>query len=261
MTLSSADTSVRFDILTIFPGYFASPLSESLIERGIDKGLLDIRVVDLRDFSEDPHRKVDDEPYGGGPGMVLSAQPVIRALEAFRSETEAEPPWVVHLSPRGRRFDFRVAREYASRARIAMVCGRYEGIDERVAEAGLYDDELSLGDFVLFGGEVVALAVLEAVARFVPGVVGDAESVACESFEDGLLDTPHYTRPRELLGIEVPEILLSGHHERIRRWRRKRQLLETRQHRPDLLARVPLSAEDRELLLEPPALVGDTESR
>ena len=225
---------MRFDLVTIFPGYFASPLSESLLGRAIDAGLLDVRVVDLRSFSEDPHRKVDDEPYGGGPGMVLAAPPVFAAVEALRAEEGAPPPWVVLLSPRGRRLDAATAREYAGRGRVALVCGRYEGIDERTRTAGLFDEELSLGDFVLSGGEVAALAVVEAVSRFVPGVVGDAQSVRLDSFEDGLLDYPHYTRPRTFRGLEVPEVLFSGHHDRIRRWRRERQMEETARSRPDL---------------------------
>ena len=247
---------MRFDLLTIFPGYFASPLSEALVGKAIDDGLLDVRVVDLRLFSDDPHRKVDDESFGGGPGMVLSAPPLFAAIEALRAEEGAPAPHVVYLSPRGRRLDASLARELAGRERLVLVCGRYEGIDERVREAGLVDEEVSLGDFVLPGGEVAALALLEAVTRFVPGVVGEADSVRLDSFEDGLLDHPHYTRPREFRGLSVPEELLSGHHERIRRWRREKQLEETARYRPDLLGRfVPATEEDRKLLarVAPPA--------
>jgi tRNA (guanine37-N1)-methyltransferase len=240
---------MRFDLVTIFPGYFASPLSEALVGKAIDAGLLDVRVVDLRPFSDDPHRKVDDEAFGGGPGMVLSAPPLFAAIEALRAEEGAASPHVVCLSPRGRRLDAALARELSGRPRLVLVCGRYEGIDERVREAGLVDEEVSLGDFVLSGGEAAALAVLEAVSRFVPGVVGEAESVRLDSFEDGLLDHPHYTRPREFRGLPVPEILLSGHHERIRRFRREKQIEETARHRPDLLAKfVPATDEDREIL-------------
>jgi tRNA (guanine37-N1)-methyltransferase len=238
---------MRFDIVTIFPGYFASPLGESLIARALDAGLLDIRLVDLRSYSGGPHRKVDDEPYGGGPGMVLAAPPVFTAVEALRDEPGPRP-WVVFLSPQGRRFDSHVAREYAGRQRVVLVCGRYEGIDERTRQAGLFDEELSLGDFVLSGGEIVALAVLEAVSRFVPGVVGDGESVLRDSFEDGLLDHPHFTRPREFQGLGVPEVLFSGHHERIRLWRREQQLRETLRLRPDLVAVHEPSDEDRAIL-------------
>jgi tRNA (guanine37-N1)-methyltransferase len=247
---------MRFDLLTIFPGYFASPLAEALVGKAIDDGLLDVRVVDLRLFSDDPHRKVDDESFGGGPGMVLSAPPLFAAIEALRAEDGAPAPHVVYLSPRGRRLDASLARELAGRERLVLVCGRYEGIDERVREAGLVDEEVSLGDFVLPGGEVAALALLEAVTRFVPGVVGEADSVRLDSFEDGLLDHPHYTRPREFRGLSVPEELLSGHHERIRRWRREKQVEETARYRPDLLARfVPANEEDRKLLarVAPPA--------
>lgn len=240
---------MRFDLLTIFPGYFASPLSEALVGKAIDEGLLDVRLVDLRLFSEDPHRKVDDEAFGGGPGMVLTAPPLFAAIEALRSEEGAPPPHVLYLSPRGRRLDAALCRELAARPRLALVCGRYEGVDERTREAGLFDEEVSLGDFVLPGGEAAALALLEAVSRFVPGVVGEADSVRLDSFEDGLLDHPHYTRPREFRGLEAPEVLLSGHHERIRRWRRERQFEETARYRPDLLERfVARTAEDRELL-------------
>jgi len=240
---------MRFDLVTIFPGYFASPLSEALVGKAIDEGILDVRVVDLRLFSDDPHRKVDDEAFGGGPGMVLAAPPLVAAIEALRAEEDAPAPHVVYLSPRGRRLDAALARELAAIPRVVLVCGRYEGIDERVREAGLVDAEVSLGDFVLSGGEAAALALLEAVSRFVPGVVGEADSVRLDSFEDGLLDHPHYTRPRDFRGLAVPEVLLSGHHERIRRWRRERQFEETARCRPDLLDRfVPANDEERELL-------------
>jgi tRNA (guanine37-N1)-methyltransferase len=239
---------MRFDIVTIFPGYFASPLAEALIGRAATTGLLEFRIVDLRDFSHDLHRKVDDEAYGGGPGMVMAAPPVFAAVEALRAEPEAPAPHVVFLSPQGRRFDAAFARELSRRPRLALVCGRYEGIDERTREAGLFDEELSLGDFVLPGGEVAALAVVEAVSRFVPGVVGDPGSVRADSFEDGLLDHPHYTRPREFRGLAVPEVLFSGHHERIREWRRQRQLEETLRRRPDLLPRASLTEEERKRL-------------
>ena len=252
---------MRVDVVTIFPGYFATPLSESLVGRAIDAGILEVHLVDLREFSEDPHRKVDDEPYGGGPGMVMAAPPLFAAVEALRSEPDAPPPQVLLLSPQGRVFDAAFARELAGRERVTLVCGRYEGIDERTREANLFDGELSLGDFVLAGGEVAALTVIEAVSRFLPGVVGDSGSVSADSFEDGLLDYPHYTRPREFRGLEVPEVLLSGHHERIRKWRRERQLRLTQRLRPELLRKAPLDKRDRALLneaeaeaaVEPPA--------
>ena len=239
---------MRFDVVTIFPGYFASPFDESLIGRAVEAGLLDLRVVDLRDFSDDPHRKVDDEPFGGGPGMVLTAPPVFAAVEALRAEPGAPPPHVVFLSPQGRRFDAALARDLARRERVALVCGRYEGVDERTREAGLFDGEISLGDFVLSGGEAAALAIVEAASRYVPGVVGDAGSVAADSFEDGLLDHPHYSRPRDFRGRGVPDVLFSGHHERIRLWRREQQILATLARRPDLLRNAALSDEEKALL-------------
>ena len=239
---------MRFDVVTIFPGYFASPFDESLIGRAVEAGILDLRVVDLRGHSADPHRKVDDEPYGGGPGMVLTAPPVFAAVEALRAETGAPAPHVVFLSPQGRRFDAALAKELAARERVALVCGRYEGVDERTREAGLFDAEVSLGDFVLSGGEAAALAIIEAVSRYVPGVVGDSGSVVSDSFEDGLLDYPHYSRPREFRGHEVPDVLFSGHHERIRLWRREQQIRATLARRPDLLEFAGLSDEERALL-------------
>jgi tRNA (guanine37-N1)-methyltransferase len=239
---------MRFDVVTLFPGFFASPFDESLVGRAVEAGLLDLRVVDLRDFSDDAHRKVDDEPYGGGPGMVLTAPPVFAAVEALRAEAGAPAPHVVFLSPQGRRFDAALAKQLAARPRVALVCGRYEGIDERTRDAGLFDEEISLGDFVLSGGEVAALAVVEAVSRYVPGVVGDAGSVRADSFEDGLLDHPHFSRPREFRGFAVPDVLFSGHHEMIRRWRREQQLEATWRRRPDLLEKAPLSAEERAYL-------------
>jgi len=199
-------------------------------------------------FPLDPHRKVDDEPYGGGAGMVLTAPPVFAAIEALRGEPDAPPPHVVFLSPQGRRFDAGLAKELAQRPRVALVCGRYEGIDERTRTAGLFDAEISLGDFVLSGGEAAALAILETVSRFLPGVVQSAGSVEADSFEDGLLDYPHFSRPRSFRGLEVPEVLFSGHHDNIRRWRREQQLRATLERRPDLLEKAPLDEEERTLL-------------
>lgn len=239
---------MRFDVVTLFPGYFVSPLGESLLGRAVEEGILDVHLVDLRDFSDNAHRKVDDEPYGGGPGMVLTAPPVFAAVEALRSEAGAPPPHVVFLSPQGRRFDTPCAKELAVRPRVALVCGRYEGIDERTRSAALFDEEISLGDFVLSGGEAAALTILEAVSRYLPGVVQDAASVSADSFEDGLLDYPHYSRPRSFRGLEVPEVLFSGHHEKIRQWRREQQLLSTLERRPDLLRTAPLDGEERALL-------------
>jgi tRNA (guanine37-N1)-methyltransferase len=222
---------VRIDILTIFPGIFEGALRESLLGKAVASGLLDIRVHDIRDYSTDPHRQVDDEPYGGGPGMVMQAEPILRAVEALGGGDRR----LILLSPAGRRLDQALVRELAGEPRLVLICGRYEGVDERVVE-GLGVEEISVGDYVLAGGEVAALVVLEAVTRLVPGVVGREGSLSEESFErEGILDHPHYTRPRELRGMEVPEELLSGDHARIEEWRRRAAEEKTRRNRPDLL--------------------------
>lgn len=226
---------LRFDVLTIFPGYFASPLSESLLARAREKGIVDVVVHDIRAWAEEPHRKVDDEPYGGGAGMVMMAPVVAAAIEAVRALPGLPTARTYALTPEGRRFDHRAAAEIARQERVVLVCGRYEGIDARVAEAGLYDAEISLGDFILSGGEAAALAVVEASARLLPGFVKESASVENDSFYRGLLDHPHYTRPREWRGLSVPDVLLSGHHERIEAWRREQAARRTRERRPDLL--------------------------
>jgi len=230
---------MRIEILTIFPGYFDSPLRESLLGKAIAAGLIEIAVTDLREFASDKHRKVDDEPYGGGAGMVMMAPVVAAAIEARRTAPGLPLAWTVLMAPEGRRLDQSVAAELAARERLLLICGRYEGIDERVRDLGLYDEEVSLGDFVLPGGEGAALALTEAVTRLVPGVVGAAESLENESFLRERLDYPHYTRPREFRGLEVPEVLISGDHRRIDAFRRSRALARTRQRRPDLLALRP----------------------
>lgn len=227
---------MRFEILTLFPGYFRSALEESLLGRALAAGRLEIAVTDLRQFSRDRHRKADDEPFGGGPGMVLTAPVVAEAIEACRGKP---PAWRVLLSPDGVRLDQATVERLAGRERLLLVCGRYEGIDERVRELGLFDEEISIGDFVLSGGEAAALVLIEAISRRVPGVVGKAESVERESFVRDRLDYPHYTRPREYRGLAVPEVLLSGDHAAIEKWRRGRALERTRARRPDLLLRRP----------------------
>jgi tRNA (guanine37-N1)-methyltransferase len=230
---------MHIEILTIFPRYFDSPLAESLLGKAISAGRLRVDVVDLRDFAQDRHRKVDDEPYGGGAGMVMMAPVLAAAIEARRDATGLPRAWTVLMTPDGRAFGHGAAAELSRRDRILLVCGRYEGIDERVRELGLYDEEISLGDFVLPGGESAALAVTEAVTRLVPGVVGAPESLENESFLRERLDYPHYTRPREFRGRTVPDVLVGGDHARIERWRRARALERTRERRPDLLARRP----------------------
>ncbi len=228
---------MRFDVLTIFPRFFDSPLSEALLGKAREKRIVEVVIHDIRAFSKDPHRKVDDEAYGGGPGMVMSAEVVATAIESVRQAPGCEPGKTILLTPAGRRFDHALAREIGDWGRSLLVCGRYEGIDQRVSDAGLFDLEVSLGDFVLSGGETAALAIIEAAARLAPGFVKEIESVENDSFFDGLLDYPHYTRPREWRGLSVPEVLLSGHHEEIRRWRQGMAEKATRERRPDLLDR------------------------
>jgi tRNA (guanine37-N1)-methyltransferase len=224
------DESVRVDVLTIFPGIFEGPLRESLLGKAIVAGLLDVRVHDIRDFATDRHRQVDDEPFGGGPGMVMKPEPVFAAVESLGPGERR----TILLSPAGRRLDQALVRELSAERWMVLICGRYEGVDERVAQ-GLPAEEVSIGDFVLSGGEIPALVVLEAVTRLVPGVVGREESLLRESFEEGLLDHPHYTRPRVFRGREVPEVLVSGNHAAIESWRRRAALDKTRRNRPDLL--------------------------
>ena len=224
---------MRIDIVTIFPGIFESPLRESLLGRAIGAGLVDVRVHDLRDAATDKHRQVDDESYGGGPGMVMKPEPVFAAVESLGSGDRR----TLLLSPAGRRLDQDLARELAAEPWLVLICGRYEGVDERVVE-GLPAEEVSIGDYVVAGGEVPALVVLEAVTRLVPGVIGREESHEQDSFGDeGILDHPHYTRPAEFRGMRVPETLLSGNHAEIERWRREAALEKTRRNRPDLLER------------------------
>jgi tRNA (guanine37-N1)-methyltransferase len=222
---------VRIDIFTLFPAIFESPLRESLLGRAAATGILDIRIHDIRDQVNDPHRQVDDEPFGGGPGMVMKAEPVFAAVESLGPDRGR----TIVLSPAGRRLDQALARELASEPRLVLICGRYEGIDERVVE-GLPAEEISIGDYVLSGGELPALILLEAVTRLVPGVIGREESHERDSFgEEGILDHPHYTRPREFRGLLVPDVLLSGNHAEIERWRRAAALEKTRRNRPDLV--------------------------
>lgn len=225
--------SMRIDVFTIFPGIFESPLRESLLGKAIAGELLDVRVHDLRDWTSDPHRKVDDASFGGGPGMVMQAQPVFDAVESL----DPDRGRILLFSPGGRRLDQAFVRELAAEPHLTMICGRYEGIDERVVE-GLPAEEVSIGDYVLSGGEVPALVTIEAVTRLIPGVIGREESHEQDSFtEPGVLDHPHYTRPREFRGMVVPEVLLSGDHAAIEAWRREAAREKTRRNRPDLAPR------------------------
>lgn len=240
--------ALRIDVLTIFPGMFAGPLGESMLRRAQERGLVEIRVHDLRQFATDRHRTTDDYPFGGGPGMVMKPEPVFRAVEHLTAGQD-EPARVILLSPQGRRFDQALAWELSRERHLILICGRYEGVDERV-RLGLATDEISIGDYVLTGGELPAMVIIDAVVRLLPGVLGDQRSPREESFSDGLLEGPHYTRPREFRGMAVPEVLLSGHHGQIRRWRRKEALRRTLERRPDLLRKARLGPEDLELLAE-----------
>lgn len=233
---------LRFSLLTLFPELLRPFTQEALIGKAVQKGLLTVDLTDLRDFSGNKHRKVDDTPYGGGAGMVIRADVVERALTSI-----GEPDEVILLTPAGRPFRQAEAEELATKSHLALLCGRYEGFDARVE--GLVTRELSVGDFVLMGGEAAAACVLEAVARLVPGVIGDEESHRQDSFSSGLLDYPEYTRPPEFRGETVPEVLSSGHHAAIARWRREQALARTLARRPDLLAQAGLTPQDSEVLL------------
>jgi len=227
---------------------FSGVFSAGVVKKALDRGIVRMAVHDLRDFTADKHRQVDDRPFGGLEGMVLKPEPIFRAVEAVREEAGAK---VYLLSPQGRTLDARLARELASETQVILICGRYEGVDERVAEH-LADGEISIGDFVLSGGELAAAVVVDAAARFVPGVVGKEGSVRSDSFAGGILACPQYTRPREFRGLKVPPVLFSGDHKRIERWRRRKALEKTARQRPDLVEPGALSPEDRELLEETP---------
>ncbi len=244
---------MKIDIITIFPSIFDGFLSESMIRIGREKGIVDIRVHDLRSWTEDKHRQVDDIPYGGGFGMVMKPEPFYRAvldiggsddLEVIRSKSR-----IVLFTPRGKILKQDLVEEFSRREHLILLCGRYEGIDERVHRR-IATDEVSLGDFVLSGGEIPAMALTEAVVRLLPGVLGAEESLTEESFTEGLLEYPHYTRPPEFMGWKVPEVLLSGHHGEIAKWRRRERLKTTLQRRPDLLDKANLSESDLKLLEE-----------
>jgi tRNA (guanine37-N1)-methyltransferase len=233
---------MKVDVVTIFPKMIEAGLAEGVLGRARERGLLNVAVHNLRDFTTDRHHVVDDVPFGGGPGMVMKPEPFFAALTSIR-ESRGVPDAVVLLSPAGERFSQAKARRFAALSHVVLLCGRYEGIDERVREA-LATDEVSIGDYVLSGGEIAALAVVDAVARLVPGVVGDEQSVEGDSFSRGLLDYPHYTRPAEFAGRRVPDVLVSGHHGEIRRWRREAALDRTIERRPDLLDGAVLDADE-----------------
>jgi tRNA (guanine37-N1)-methyltransferase len=240
---------LRFEVLTLFPEMVTPVLGQSILKRAQEKGLLEVAVRNIRDFTMDRHKVADDLPYGGGAGMVMKAEPILRAVEAVRA-ARGEQIRLVFPSPQGRPFSQRDARDFALESRpIVILCGHYEGVDERIRIA-LAPEEISVGDYVLTGGELPALVLIDAAARLVPGVLGDPESIVEESFSDSLLEYPHYTRPAEVRGMGVPEVLISGHHEAIRRWRRKEALRNTYLKRPDLIRDRLLNEEDQRLLNE-----------
>ncbi|MCX5751271.1 MAG: tRNA (guanosine(37)-N1)-methyltransferase TrmD [Candidatus Saganbacteria bacterium] len=238
---------MRIDILTLFPGILTGPIEESLLKKARDKGLLDIRIINIRDFTVDKHKTADDNPYGGGAGMVLKPEPVFKAVESVGIDKDTK---VILLSPAGNRLSQKKAKELAKEKHLVLICGHYEGIDERVKEE-LVTEEISIGDYVLTGGELPALVLIDAVARFVPGVVKEKESVEKDSFNDkGLLDYPCYTRPEEFRGKKVPEVLLSGNHKKIEHWRKTEALRRTLQRRPDLIDAAKLDKEEQQILKE-----------
>ena len=241
---------LNFEVLTLFPGILEGPLNESILKRGREKGLLNVTLRNIRDYTEDKHKTADDSPYGGGAGMVLKPEPVFRAFEAMKAEFPGEQFLTILLSPQGGLLDQRRAERLSEeQRRIVLLCGHYEAIDERVIDA-LVDEELSIGDYVLTGGELAALVVIDAAARLLPGVLGDEESAYRDSFGDGLLDHPHYTRPAEFRGMKVPDELLSGNHAEIEKWRRRESLRATLLKRPELLKTAELTDEDQKILGE-----------
>ncbi len=238
---------MRIDILTIFPGMFSGPFEESIVKRAVEKGLVQIFLHDIRDYASDKHRTVDDYPFGGGQGMLMKPEPLFAAVEDVQGQAPERGP-VVLLSPQGRLFDQEVAVELARQERLILICGHYEGVDARVHEH-LATEEISIGDYVLSGGELAAMVVVDAVVRQIPGALGSPLSTADDSFAQGLLEYPQYTRPADFRGMKVPEVLLSGNHGEIARWRRQQSLLRTAQRRPDLLARADLTEEEKQWLL------------
>ena len=234
-----------FYVLTLFPEMIDATLSHSIIGRAVNEGIINVEAVNIRDFSKDKHRHVDDYPYGGGAGMVMQPQPIYDAYKSI--EEKAGKAKVIYMSPQGKRFNQKIAEELSKEESIILLCGHYEGVDERIIEE-IVTDEISIGDFVLTGGELAAAAIIDAVSRLVPGVLNKEESHEIESFSDGLLEYPQYTRPPVFMGREVPEVLLSGHHANIDKWRREQSIIRTYQKRPDMLDTAVLTAKERKFL-------------
>ncbi len=237
---------MRMDILTLFPSMFGGPFDESMIKRAQTRGLLEIHLHDLREFVHDRHRTVDDVPYGGGGGMVMKVEPLFEAVQSIRNQIEGSPK-IILLSPQGQTFTQKKARELAKERCLLLICGHYEGVDERVRQH-LVDEEISVGDYVLTGGELAAMVVIDATTRMLPGVLGCQDSARKDSFYDGLLDYPQYTRPAEFRGWKVPQVLMSGNHPAVERWRREMRIEATFRKRPDLLGQIELTQEERDLV-------------
>ena len=246
-----------FDIITIFPDFFAGPLSHGMVFQAQKRGLIEVRIHDLRDFTTDRHKTVDDRPFGGGAGMVLKPEPLFRAIRKIRAQKTMSSRKVILLTPQGKRFEQRLASQFSALDQAVLICGRYEGVDERVTEC-LVEEEISIGDYVLSGGELAACVFVDAVTRLLPGVLNNSSSAVNESFatlenalipaDSSVLDYPHYTRPEDFEGNRVPDVLLCGDHKRVERWRRKKALEKTLKNRPDLLQYAALSEEDKQLL-------------
>ncbi len=238
---------MRFDILTLFPRMFLSPLEASILGKAIEKGLIQIQIINIRDFALDKHQVVDDTPYGGGQGMVMKVEPIARAIEWAKAENPSAR--TIYLTPQGKPFDQDMARRLSSRSHLILLCGRYEGVDERVRELFI-DEEISIGDYVLTGGELAAMVIIDAISRFLPGVLGSDRSAEEDTFFNSLLEYPQYTRPADFKGHSVPEVLLSGNHSAIALWRKREALRRTFARRPDLLGKADLSDDEKNLLSE-----------
>ncbi len=237
---------IRFDVLTLFPDMFRAVLGDSIINRAVEKGIIELNFIDIRDFTENKHRKVDDYPYSGGGGMLMAAQPIYDAYQSIAKDLDYKP-FTVYMSPQGKVFNQKMAVELSEYKHIVILCGHYEGVDQRVLDM-IADAEISLGDFVLTGGEIPAMAVIDAVSRMIPGVLANENSYSDESHFSGLLEYPQYTRPEEFMGVKIPEVLISGHHANINKWKRQEALRNTLKKRPDLLEKAELSEEDIKFL-------------
>ena len=239
---------MKFDVLTLFPDMFHAVLGESIIGRAAEKGLIELNVVNIRDFAKNKHKKTDDYPFSGGGGMLMLPQPIYDAYMSI-AEGREKKPHTVYLSPQGKVFDQKKARELSELDEIVLLCGHYEGVDQRVLDM-IVNEEISMGDFVLTGGEIPAMAVIDAVSRVIPGVLANEKSYSDESHFDGLLEYPQYTHPQEFMGVKIPEVLISGHHKNVEKWKREQSLLVTLRKRPDLLKKAELSDEDKRFLAE-----------